>query len=128
TWAIRCTPPGAAAGYRLGAGAALPPLLLDDDEAIAVAVGLRAAGGGLGGGVEGSGVRAPGQNQQGLPARLGPAAGPPADGSRPGARQRAEDRSVAAHDDPCSGSTVVVARGVPSMLSAGRAGGQPAAT
>ena len=37
--------PGAAGGYRLGAGAALPPLLLDDDEAVAVAVGLRAAAG-----------------------------------------------------------------------------------
>ena len=31
--------------YRLGAGAVLPPLLLDDDEAVAVAVGLRAATG-----------------------------------------------------------------------------------
>src|SRR5579862_9953093 len=34
---------GPAGGYRLGAGAAMPPLLLDDDEAVAVAVGLRAA-------------------------------------------------------------------------------------
>src|SRR5690606_42082228 len=34
------------AGYRLGAGAALPPLLLDEDEAVAVAVGLRTAAGG----------------------------------------------------------------------------------
>ncbi|SER70941.1 Predicted DNA-binding transcriptional regulator YafY, contains an HTH and WYL domains [Lentzea xinjiangensis] len=32
-------------GYRLGPGAALPPLLLDDDEAVAVAVGLRTASG-----------------------------------------------------------------------------------
>ncbi|MER6871851.1 HTH domain-containing protein, partial [Amycolatopsis sp. NPDC000673] len=29
--------PGVAGGYRLGSGAALPPLLLDDDEAVAVA-------------------------------------------------------------------------------------------
>src|SRR5687767_15766662 len=29
---------GVAGGYRLGAGAALPPLLLDDEEAVAVAV------------------------------------------------------------------------------------------
>ena len=29
--------------YRLGAGAKLPPLLLDDDEAVAVAIGLQAA-------------------------------------------------------------------------------------
>ncbi|MCW2918175.1 MAG: transcriptional regulator, partial [Actinomycetia bacterium] len=30
-------------GYRLTAGAAMPPLLLDDDEAIAIAIGLRTA-------------------------------------------------------------------------------------
>ena len=35
--------PGVAGGYRLGAGASLPPLLLDEEEAVAVAVGLRAA-------------------------------------------------------------------------------------
>ncbi len=35
--------PGVAGGYRLGIGAALPPLLLDDEEAVAVALGLRAA-------------------------------------------------------------------------------------
>ncbi|MFD4182500.1 helix-turn-helix transcriptional regulator [Rhodococcus sp. NPDC058514] len=34
--------PGVAGGYRLAAGTAMPPLLLDDDEAVAVAVGLRA--------------------------------------------------------------------------------------
>src|SRR4029453_11838248 len=38
--------PGVGGGYRLGAGAALPPLLLDDEEAVAVAVGLRTAAGG----------------------------------------------------------------------------------
>jgi predicted DNA-binding transcriptional regulator YafY len=32
--------PGVAGGYRLGAGAKLPPLLLDDDEAVAVALSL----------------------------------------------------------------------------------------
>lgn len=32
--------PGVMGGYRLAAGAAMPPLLLDDDEAVAVAVGL----------------------------------------------------------------------------------------
>jgi predicted DNA-binding transcriptional regulator YafY len=32
---------GTAGGYQLGAGATLPPLLLDDEEAVAVAVGLR---------------------------------------------------------------------------------------
>jgi predicted DNA-binding transcriptional regulator YafY len=35
--------PGVRGGYRLGVGAALPPLLLDDEEAVAVAVGLRTA-------------------------------------------------------------------------------------
>jgi predicted DNA-binding transcriptional regulator YafY len=42
--------PGVAGGYQLGAGTSLPPLLLDDDEAVAVAVGLRmAANGGVAG-------------------------------------------------------------------------------
>ena len=36
---------GATGHYRLGSGASMPPLLLDDDEAVAVAVGLRAASG-----------------------------------------------------------------------------------
>ncbi|MCD2188879.1 helix-turn-helix transcriptional regulator [Actinomycetospora soli] len=36
---------GPTGGYRLGAGAALPPLLLDDEEAVAVAVSLQTAGG-----------------------------------------------------------------------------------
>ncbi len=35
--------PGVAGGYRLRAGASLPPLLLDDEEAVAIAVGLRTA-------------------------------------------------------------------------------------
>ena len=39
---------GSAGGYRLGAGATLPPLLLDDEEAVAVVVGLRAAATGRG--------------------------------------------------------------------------------
>jgi predicted DNA-binding transcriptional regulator YafY len=34
---------GVGGGYRLGAGASLPPLLLDEEEAVAVAVGLRTA-------------------------------------------------------------------------------------
>ncbi len=44
---------GAAGGYRLGAGGRLPPLLLDDTEAVAVAVCLRLAAGGT---VEGLGT------------------------------------------------------------------------
>ena len=47
--AARATPSRRSAGpaghYRLGVGAKLPPLLLDDEEAVAVAVGLRAATG-----------------------------------------------------------------------------------
>ncbi|GAA4505294.1 YafY family protein [Nonomuraea ferruginea] len=62
--------PGVAGGYRLGAGAALPPLLLDDEEAVAVAVGLgRAAGGGVEG-IEESSVRALAKLEQVLPSRL----------------------------------------------------------
>src|SRR2546423_6556741 len=34
---------GPAGGYRLRAGSAMPPLLLDDEEAIAIGVGLRPA-------------------------------------------------------------------------------------
>ncbi|MFD6420291.1 helix-turn-helix transcriptional regulator [Streptomyces sp. NPDC060194] len=62
--------PGTGGGYQLGAGAELPPLLLDDDEAVAVAVGLRTA---AGNGIEGIGetsVRALAKLEQVLPHRL----------------------------------------------------------
>ncbi|GIG90531.1 helix-turn-helix transcriptional regulator [Plantactinospora endophytica] len=62
--------PGAAGGYRLGAGANLPPLLLDDDEAVAVAVGLRTAAGGTVAGIEETSVRALAKLEQVLPTRL----------------------------------------------------------
>ncbi|MBB6174362.1 putative DNA-binding transcriptional regulator YafY [Nocardiopsis mwathae] len=62
--------PGVAGGYRLGAGAVLPPLLLDDDEAVAVAVGLRTAAGGSVTGIEETSVRAMAKLEQVLPARL----------------------------------------------------------
>ncbi|WP_410605797.1 helix-turn-helix transcriptional regulator [Amycolatopsis sp. lyj-90] len=62
--------PGVAGGYRLGAGAALPPLLLDDDEAVAVAVGLRTAANGTVSGIEETSVRALAKLEQVLPARL----------------------------------------------------------
>ncbi len=58
------------AGYRLGAGAALPPLLLDDEEAVAVAIGLRAAATGSVAGIEESSVRALTKLEQVLPSRL----------------------------------------------------------
>lgn len=59
-----------AAGYRLGAGAQLPPLLLDDEEAIAVAMGLRTAAGGTIAGIEESSLRALAKLEQVLPSRL----------------------------------------------------------
>jgi predicted DNA-binding transcriptional regulator YafY len=62
--------PGVAGGYRLGAGAALPPLLLDDEEAVAVAVGLRTAAGGSVAGIEETSVRALVKLEQVLPSRL----------------------------------------------------------
>src|SRR5881397_2052652 len=62
--------PGVAGGYRLGAGASLPPLLLDDEEAVAVAVGLRTAAGGSVAGIEETSVRALAKLEQVLPSRL----------------------------------------------------------
>ena len=61
---------GAGGGYQLGAGANLPPLLLDDDEAVAVAVGLRTAASGTVNGIEEASVRALAKVQQVLPVRL----------------------------------------------------------
>lgn len=62
--------PGVAGGYRLGAGAEMPPLLLDDAEAVAVAVGLRTAACGTIGGIEETSVRALAKLEQLLPERL----------------------------------------------------------
>ncbi|GIH80278.1 helix-turn-helix transcriptional regulator [Planobispora longispora] len=62
--------PGAAGGYRLGAGASLPPLLLDDEEAVAVAVGLRTAAGGSVAGIEETSLRALAKLERVLPSRL----------------------------------------------------------
>ncbi|MER7986922.1 WYL domain-containing protein [Streptomyces noursei] len=60
---------GHAGGYRLASGAALPPLLLDDDEAVAIAVALRTAAGGLTG-IEETALRALAKLEQVLPRRL----------------------------------------------------------
>src|SRR4051794_41694823 len=62
--------PGVAGGYRLGAGAEMPPLLLDDAEAVAVAVGLRRAASGSLSGIEGTSGRALGKLEPNLPGRL----------------------------------------------------------
>jgi predicted DNA-binding transcriptional regulator YafY len=61
---------GVTGGYRLSAGKALPPLLLDDDEAVAVAVGLRAAAAGTVTGIEDTSLRALQKLEQTLPPRL----------------------------------------------------------
>lgn len=62
--------PGVAGGYRLGAGSALPPLLLDDDEAVAVVVSLRTAASRTVTGIEETSLRALAKLDQVLPARL----------------------------------------------------------
>ncbi|MFJ8933389.1 helix-turn-helix transcriptional regulator [Streptomyces sp. NPDC102364] len=61
---------GADGGYRLVAGKALPPLVLDDEEAVAIAVGLRAGAGHAVEGVEEASVRALTKLEQVLPSRL----------------------------------------------------------
>ncbi|MFI6803055.1 helix-turn-helix transcriptional regulator [Streptosporangium canum] len=61
---------GAVGGYRLVAGAAMPPLLLDDEEAVAIAVGLRTAAGHPVDGIEEASVRALAKLEQVLPSRL----------------------------------------------------------
>ena len=62
--------PGVAGGYRLGAGAALPPLLLDDDEAVAVAISLRTSASHTVTGIAETSLRALAKLEQLLPARL----------------------------------------------------------
>jgi predicted DNA-binding transcriptional regulator YafY len=61
---------GAEGGYRLVAGAAMPPLLLDDEEAVAIAVGLRAAAGQAVEGIDEAAVRALTKLERVLPSRL----------------------------------------------------------
>ena len=61
---------GPAGGYRLRAGAAMPPLLLDDEEAIAIAVGLRTAARSSVAGIEEASLRALVKLEQVLPSHL----------------------------------------------------------
>jgi predicted DNA-binding transcriptional regulator YafY len=61
---------GPTGGYRLHAGTAMPPLLLDDDEAVAIAVGLRTAARASVTGIEETSVRALVKIEQVLPSHL----------------------------------------------------------
>ena len=61
---------GPAGGYELGVGGAMPPLLLDDNEAVAVAVGLRAAADGSVTGLEDATMSALAKLDQVLPRHL----------------------------------------------------------
>lgn len=62
--------PGLAGGYRLRVGSELPPLLLDDDEAVAIAVGLRWAATGAIAGIEELSLRATNKLEHFLPKRI----------------------------------------------------------
>lgn len=61
---------GVDGGYQLAAGTALPPLVVDDEEAVALAVGLQAAAHGAVEGIAESSVRALAKVVQVMPARL----------------------------------------------------------
>ena len=61
---------GPAGGYSLTAGAAMPPLLLDDEEALAVAIALRTAARSAVAGIEETALRALVKLEQVLPSHL----------------------------------------------------------
>jgi predicted DNA-binding transcriptional regulator YafY len=61
---------GVDGGYQLAPGAALPPLVVDDEEAVALAIGLRAAAQGAVAGIEESSIRALTKVVQVMPPRL----------------------------------------------------------
>jgi predicted DNA-binding transcriptional regulator YafY len=83
--------PGVGGGYALGAGTRLPPLLLDDEEAIATAVSLRLAAGGTVAGVDDAALRTLAKLDQVMPPRL-----------------RAEVRAVHGATDTLTGSAISV--------------------
>lgn len=61
---------GVAGGYSLGAGASLPPLMLDDDEGLAVFMGLKNAAGGSVKGIEDASARALAKLERVLPSKV----------------------------------------------------------
>ena len=61
---------GPGGGYRLGSGGKLPPLLLDDEEALAVALGLRVSTGTAVGGLEDASLSAMAKLEHVLPPKL----------------------------------------------------------
>jgi predicted DNA-binding transcriptional regulator YafY len=61
---------GVDGGYQLAPGASLPPLILDDEEAVALAVGMQAATQGAASGIEEAAARALAKVVQVMPTRL----------------------------------------------------------
>jgi len=98
---------GPGGGYRLGAGGKLPPLLLDDEEALAVALGLRVATTAAVGGLEDASLSALSKLEHVLPPRL---------------RTRLEDVSVATISTTGPSSTRVDHTSLAATASAIRAG------
>lgn len=98
---------GPGGGYRLGAGGKLPPLLLDDEEALAVAVGLRVAATTAVGGLEDASLSALSKLEHVLPPRL---------------RNRLEDVSVATVTTVGPPSSRVDHKSLAAVASAIRAG------
>lgn len=97
---------GRRGGYRLGAGGTLPPLVLEEDEAIAVAVGTHAARGIAG--IRESSARALLKLEQILPPRLRPAV----DALRSSTESAPENNGTDAPDpelDPATLSAVAAA-------------------
>jgi predicted DNA-binding transcriptional regulator YafY len=61
---------GVAGGYRLGPGSQMPPMLLDDDDAVAIAIGLRMAAGATIEGIDEGAVSAMAKLEQVVPDRV----------------------------------------------------------
>ncbi len=61
---------GAGGGYRLGPSSQIPPMLLDDDDAVAIALGLRMAAGATIAGIDQAAVSAMAKIEQVLPDRV----------------------------------------------------------